>query len=127
MAKKIKVVTYVTKKFFIIIIEVKPQNKNTKFFVENPTFQKGIVRNGGVFLCGERNIMKPPLGTAPDFIVIPKRNLELAEAILRYSEKAISSKTSIAELNSIKRWAIEIEGNCNTQLKILREQASAEQ
>lgn len=64
---------------------------------------------------------KPVIGATPDFIVIPRRNVELAEAILRYSEKSLNSKTNTVEINSIKRWAVEIVGNCNTQLKILEE------
>lgn len=63
---------------------------------------------------------KPLIGTTPDFIVIPRRNVELAEAILRYSEKSLSEKPTVVEINSIKRWATEIVGNCNTQLKILK-------
>lgn len=64
---------------------------------------------------------KPIIGATPDFIVIPRRNVELAEAILRYSENALNSKSSITEINAIKRWATEIAGNCNTQLRILEE------
>lgn len=62
---------------------------------------------------------KPLIGATPDFIVIPRRNVELAEAILRYSEKAAKSKTTSLEINCIKRWATEIVGNCDTQLKIM--------
>lgn len=63
---------------------------------------------------------KPLIGATPDFIVIPRRNVELAEAILRYSEKSVQNKATVLEINCIKRWATEIVGNCDTQLKIMR-------
>lgn len=70
----------------------------------------------------EKAIMdKPLIGATPDFIVIPRRNVELAEAILRYSEKSTQNKATVLEINCIKRWATEIVGNCDTQLKILKE------
>lgn len=63
---------------------------------------------------------KPLIGATPDFIVIPRRNVELAEAILRYSEKSMQNKLTALEINCVKRWATEIVGNCDTQLKIMR-------
>lgn len=63
---------------------------------------------------------RPLIGATPDFIVIPRRNVELAEVILRYSEKSVQTKPSISEISCIKRWATEIVGNCDTQLKIMK-------
>lgn len=63
----------------------------------------------------------PPLGVKPDFLVIPERNKELAEAVIRYCEYSECSHMEIKNFELMKRLAIEIAGNCNTQIKILEE------
>lgn len=52
--KKNKVVTHVTKIFFIIIIEMKSQQS---FSLAEPTERKGTVRNGGAFFAKKEKEM----------------------------------------------------------------------
>lgn len=60
----------------------------------------------------------PPLGVKPDFLVISQRNIDLAEAIIRYCQNNHTPKSK-DNLQSIKRWASEIVCNCDTQLVLL--------
>lgn len=119
--QKIKVVTHVTKKRAIVIIEMKSQSKMTITKLSFITSQRGAAKTVAPFCMEKGAVMEKPLiGATPDFIVIPRRNVELAEAILKYSEKSLQDKTTALEINCIKRWATEIVGNCDTQLKIIK-------
>lgn len=64
---------------------------------------------------------KPPIGVSPAWYVIPNRNKELADAILRYSEFDIQNnavRNIKRDLEEIRKWAIEIKMNCETLLAL---------
>lgn len=61
---------------------------------------------------------KPPIGTAPYFIVIPGRIMELSQAITRYTEGA-KVGTDKEVTKAIKEWANEIICHCETMDKMM--------
>jgi len=56
-----------------------------------------------------------PIGIEPKWIVIQRRNKDLADAISRYSNFVNSSKKENLEL--VREWALEIVENCNILIK----------
>lgn len=64
---------------------------------------------------------KPTLGTKPYWIAIKERNIELAKAIIRHCEGGYISGKDEMNVKNIKEWAVEIVGNCNTELNIYNE------
>ena len=58
-----------------------------------------------------------PIGVRPQWMVLIKRNKNLADAISRYSDFENSHKKDILE--TVKKWALEIVGNCETEIMIL--------
>lgn len=68
-----------------------------------------------------KQLESTPLGAKPDFIAIPERNTQLAEAIIRYCQYIEYGDNEVKHYQLIKRWAVEITGNCDTQIKILEE------
>jgi hypothetical protein len=64
---------------------------------------------------------KPPIGARPSWFVIPNRNKELAEAILRYIDFDIehnSTRNAKEDLELIIKWSTELKMNCETLLAI---------
>lgn len=62
------------------------------------------------------NYVKPPIGASPSWFIIPNRNKDLADAISRYSDG--NNYFDKEHLELIKKWALEIVGNCETGIKI---------
>jgi hypothetical protein len=68
-----------------------------------------------------RYMDKLPIGVSPSWYVIPKRNKELAEAILRYINFDIehnSTRNTKEDLELIIKWSTELKMNCETLLAI---------
>ncbi len=61
---------------------------------------------------------KPTLGVKPYWIAIKERNIELAKAIIRHCEDEYISEKNELNVQNIKKWAVEIAENCNTELNI---------
>lgn len=58
-----------------------------------------------------------PIGICPHWMVLIERNKNLADTISRYSDFENSNKKDILEI--VKKWALEIFRNCDTEIMIL--------
>ena len=62
---------------------------------------------------------RPPIGAAPAFYVLPKRMEELGGAITRYAGDSVMNRKRI---NSIRNWATESLGHCDTLDRMMSEE-----
>ena len=66
------------------------------------------------------SIFRQPIGLASHWTAVNERNTELSKAITRYSNDCLKEGSHKAVyIKSIKKWALEIVGNCDTELKLL--------
>ena len=69
------------------------------------------------------NIFRPPIGLQSHWTAVNERNAELSKAITRYSNDCLKEGSHKAVyIRNIKKWALEIVGNCDTELKLLQEE-----
>ena len=60
-----------------------------------------------------------PIGVRPQWMVLIKRNKNLADAISRYSDFENSHTKDILE--TVKKWASEIVRNCDTEIMMIED------